>query len=98
MDAEIKAMRDKIDDLGRRIAERERQLREAGAFTDAHAAALVRLRAAHAALLGRVSEEPRRHWLGIRDELSRDYGALLDDVERAGEQADAAEIKSSRAT
>ena len=75
MDVEIMEMQRKVDDLGRRIAQRERELRERGVFSDVHAAFVRGLKAEHFRLAGRVVEAPRLRWLGIRDEFARDYNS-----------------------
>ena len=94
MDAELLEMQRKVDDLGRRIKQREQEWRARGEFSDTHAALVSGIKAQHSRLAGRISETPRLHWSGIRDELTRDYNALAEALGRLIERLDRQQTKS----
>lgn len=96
MDFELAEMQRKLDELGRRISQREQELGQLGVFSDAHAAYIHSIREAHARLAGKVMKTPRLHWLGVRDEFVRDYNSLVDDLERLTESLDEQQMKSPR--
>ena len=95
MDGEIKEMRFKVNALGHRLAQCEEDLRERGVFSDVYAARVGRFRDAHTRLVDRMAKTPRLHWLGIKDEVARDYNALADDFDRLIKQLDADRMKSA---
>ena len=95
MDGEIKEMQLKVDALGHRLAQCEEDLRERGVFSDVYAARVRGFREVHSGLAGRMAKAPRLHWLGIKDEVARDYNALADDFGRLIKQLDADRMKSA---
>lgn len=96
MDSELVEMRRKLGELGRRITQREQELKQLGVFSDTHAAYIRSIKEAHARLAGQVTETPRLHWLGVRDEFVRDYNSLVDDLEHLTESLDEQQMKSPR--
>ncbi len=101
MTDEIADMQGKLDELARRIAQREQDLRQRGVFSNAHEAFVSGIKAQHARLAGRVktaasASEPRLHWRGIRDELVRDYNSLVDEFGRLVDRLDTQEMKARR--
>lgn len=96
MDSDIVEMQRKLETLGESIDRREQELRRLGTFSDAQQGYFQSMRQAHAELAGRVMETPRLHWLGVKDELVRDYNALVDDLARLTESLDEGQMKSPR--
>lgn len=99
MDNELADMRRKVDDLGKRIAQREKDLRERGMFSAAHEVYVSAMQKAHIRLAGQVQSaaqaSPTR-WQGLKDELARDYNALVDELGRLIEHLDESQTKSDR--
>lgn len=87
----------RLDDLGRRIDRRVDELIDKGEFSDVHKALAKGLKSTHARLKETVdsaaADTTRLKWRGLRDELVRDYNALIDRVGGFVEDLDADAMK-----
>ena len=97
MDTEVNDLQRKLTELGKRIAQRQRELRTRGIFANAHETYFRDLTAQHIRLADRLqiaANSPRGHLVGTQDELVRDYNALMDDCTRMVDHLDSNEIKT----
>lgn len=96
MGSKFVEMQQKLDELGRHITERERQLRQLGTFTDAHAAQFRDMKEAHAGMTDQLAKTPERQWHGIKDEFVREYDVLAENLRHVTQYLDEQQAKSFR--
>lgn len=98
MQKDVQAFRRKLDAFSRKLERRTREFNDTGTFSDVQRAYWDHVISRHGRLHHRVAATAAhpRAWQRARDELGREYDAVLNEFARFMERLDADQMKTTR--